>query len=52
MELKEVVHTRVEAFNRADVERLASLYDEHAVNYQVAECQVEGCATLLDRTVR
>ena len=37
-----VVETWVEAFNRADVDGLAALYAEDAVNHQVAEDPVEG----------
>lgn len=36
----------VEAFNRKDVEALASLYAEDAVNHQVAESPVEGRAAI------
>jgi len=32
---KQIVHAWVEAFNRADVEALAALYAEDAVNHQV-----------------
>jgi limonene-1,2-epoxide hydrolase len=39
---KDVVQAWVDAFNRADVERLANLYAENAVNHQVAERAVEG----------
>lgn len=39
---KDVVTTWVEAFNRADVEALAALYADDAVNHQVAESPVEG----------
>jgi len=42
MEPKELVRVWVEAFNRADVEALASLYDEDAINHQVAESPVQG----------
>jgi chromate reductase len=38
----DVVEAWVEAFNRADVERLASLYAPDATNHQVAETPVEG----------
>ena len=37
-----VVAAWVEAFNRKDVEALAALYAEDAVNHQVAEAPVEG----------
>ena len=39
---KTVVAAWVEAFNRKDVEALAALYAEDAVNHQVAEAPVEG----------
>ena len=39
---KSVVSAWVEAFNASDVERLASIYDETAVNHQVAQDPVEG----------
>jgi limonene-1,2-epoxide hydrolase len=42
MRPKQIVQTWVEAFNRADVQTLASLYAEGAVNHQVAESAVEG----------
>jgi len=42
MEPKQVVRAWVEAFNRADLEALASLYEEGAINHQVAEGLVEG----------
>ncbi len=37
-----VVAAWVEAFNRKDVDTLAALYAEDAVNHQVAEAPVEG----------
>jgi limonene-1,2-epoxide hydrolase len=39
---KQLVQTWVQAFNRADVAALASLYTEDAVNHQVAESPVQG----------
>ena len=39
---REVVRRWVEAFNREDVDALASMYAEDAVNHQVAEAPVEG----------
>jgi limonene-1,2-epoxide hydrolase len=39
---KDVVKAWIDAFNRADVERLANLYCEDAINDQVAETPVEG----------
>ncbi len=42
MEPKDVVHAFVEAFNRSDVDALVSLYEEDAINHQVAESPVQG----------
>ena len=42
MEPRELVRRWVEAFNRADLETLASLYEEDAINHQVAEDPVKG----------
>jgi limonene-1,2-epoxide hydrolase len=42
MSPRELVTAWVEAFNRADVDALASLYAEDAVNHQVAESPVAG----------
>jgi limonene-1,2-epoxide hydrolase len=42
MEPSELVRAWVEAFNRADLETLASMYEEDAVNHQVALEPVEG----------
>jgi ketosteroid isomerase-like protein len=42
MRAKEVVRVWIEAFNRADVAALASLYHEDAVNHQVPVEPVEG----------
>jgi limonene-1,2-epoxide hydrolase len=39
---KEIVSEWVKAFNRADVDALAEMYAEEAVNHQVAESAVEG----------
>ena len=39
---KNVVLCWIDAFNRADVDGLAALYAEDAINHQVAECLVEG----------
>jgi limonene-1,2-epoxide hydrolase len=39
---KQVVQQWIKAFNRADIEALASLYAEDAVNHQVVESPVEG----------
>ena len=43
---REVVRRWVEAFNRKDVDALASMYAEGAVNHQVAEAPVEGRAAI------
>jgi limonene-1,2-epoxide hydrolase len=42
MSPKEVVTAWVDAFNRADVDALADMYSEDAINDQVAESPVEG----------
>ena len=42
MKPREVVRAWLDAFNRADVETLAALYTEDAVNHQVPESPVEG----------
>jgi SnoaL-like domain len=42
MRPKELVQKWVEAFNRADVDALADLYGDKAINHQVAERPVEG----------
>jgi SnoaL-like protein len=42
MRPKDVVTSWVGAFNRADVEALATFYTEDAINHQVAEQPVEG----------
>lgn len=42
MEPKELVRVWVDAFNRADADTLASLYEEDAVNHQVALSPVKG----------
>jgi|ERR1700679_2870174 limonene-1,2-epoxide hydrolase len=46
MEPKELVRAWVEAFNRADVDALVSLYEEDAINHQVAESPVQGRAAM------
>jgi ketosteroid isomerase-like protein len=46
MRPKEVVLRFVDAFNRRDVEELAALYENDAVNHQVAESPVEGRAAI------
>jgi limonene-1,2-epoxide hydrolase len=42
MEPKEIALRFVEAFNRKDADALASLYEEDAINHQVAESPVKG----------
>ena len=42
MSPKEIVIQWVKAFNNADVETLINLYDEKAINHQVANEPVEG----------
>ena len=39
---RETVEAWVQAFNSADVERIASLYSEDAINHQVVQAPVEG----------
>lgn len=39
---KTLISAWVDAFNRKDVEALAAMYAEDAVNHQVAEAPVEG----------
>lgn len=43
---KEVLKQFVEAFNRADADALAALYDENAINHQVANEPVVGRAAI------
>ncbi len=43
---KSIVKAWVEAFNRADIMGLISLYSEDAINHQVAESPVEGKAAI------
>jgi len=42
MQPKDVVRAWVEEFNRADPDALASLYEDDAINHQVAEGPVQG----------
>ncbi len=42
MKPKEIIQNWVEAFNKQDVEGLANLYAENAVNHQVANEPIEG----------
>jgi len=46
MQPRDLVQAWVDAFNRADVEGLAELYAEGAVNHQVPESPVEGRAAI------
>jgi limonene-1,2-epoxide hydrolase len=46
MRPREVVTAWVDAFNRGDVDALAALYTEDAVNHQVAESPVRGRAAI------
>ncbi len=46
MQPKELVPAWVDAFNRADVSALVSLYEEDAINHQVAESPVQGRAAI------
>jgi limonene-1,2-epoxide hydrolase len=46
MRPRELVRTWVDAFNRADVDALAALYTDDAVNHQVAESPVQGRAAI------
>jgi len=46
MRPRQLVQTWVDAFNRADVDMLASFYSEDAVNHQVAEYPVCGAAAI------
>ena len=43
---RELVQIWVDAFNRADVDGLANLYHEDAVNHQVANAPVTGRAAI------
>lgn len=42
MKPRELIEAWVAAFNRHDVDRLAELYGEDAINYQVPETPVRG----------
>lgn len=42
MKPKEILTQWIEAFNKADAENLIQLYDEHAINHQVANEPVIG----------
>jgi limonene-1,2-epoxide hydrolase len=42
MKPKDVLMKWIEAFNNADVETIADLYDDDAINHQVANAPVQG----------
>ena len=42
MRPKEILHQFIEAFNAADADMISELYDDHAVNHQVANEPVVG----------
>lgn len=46
MRPKKVVEKWVEAFNKKDLELLANLYTEDAINHQVANQLIEGKAAI------
>ena len=46
MQPRELVKQWVDAFNRGDVDGLASFYTDDAVNHQVAESPVQGRAAI------
>jgi len=46
MQPKDVVRLWIEAFNRADIDALAALYEENATNHQVALSPVAGRAAI------
>ncbi|MBL8688259.1 MAG: nuclear transport factor 2 family protein [Rhodospirillaceae bacterium] len=52
MRPKDVVTAWIEAFNRADPDALSALYEETAVNHQVAEAPVEGRAAIREMFAR
>ena len=49
---KVLVRTWVHAFNRSDVDALAALYAEDAVNHQVVEAPLVGRAAIRDMFAR
>ena len=51
MEPRELVQAWVDAFNRADVATLATMYSENATNHQVAEGPVVGRSAIRDMFV-
>ena len=46
MEPKDLVRAWVDAFNRADVDELVALYEEDAINHQVAQTPVKGRSSI------
>ncbi len=46
MQPRTVVEAWVEAFNKADVDTLASFYTDDAINHQVAESPIQGRAAI------
>jgi len=38
----DILHMWIKAFNNADVEMIAELYDDNAINHQVANAPVQG----------
>jgi len=48
MRPKDVVLKWIDAFNNADLEALASLYDDDAVNHQVANEPIKGKKAIID----
>ncbi len=46
MSPKDIVNRWVDAFNASDIEALIDLYDEKAVNHQVANAPAEGKAAI------
>jgi limonene-1,2-epoxide hydrolase len=48
MRPKDIVLKWIEAFNNADVETIANLYDENAINHQVANEPIKGKQAIKD----
>jgi limonene-1,2-epoxide hydrolase len=46
MRPKDVVKAWIDAFNQGDADKIASFYNEDAVNHQVANAPVEGRAAI------
>jgi limonene-1,2-epoxide hydrolase len=42
MKPKEILQKWIQAFNTADVDKLATLYSDDAINHQVAETPIKG----------